>query len=81
MCSDVYGIPGANAGVNPGEQRETSLLIKNLNEVLKAAQDSMNIFNKKDDDIFENMTIKELYDATQKAVADATTRRGRLQAN
>ncbi len=81
MCSDVYGIPGANAGVNPGEQREASLLIKNLNEVLKAAQDSMNIFNKKDDDIFENMTIKELYDATQKAVADATTRRGRLQAN
>ncbi len=79
LCKDIYTIPGANEGITPTQQKECSALVKNLVEIMTAAQASMNILYKNGDTVFGNMTVLQMYEATQKAIAAADTAKSNLQ--
>ena len=77
-CRNIYNIPGAHAGLSATQQKECSILVKNLVEIMISAQASMNVLYKEGDDIFGGMTVQEMYTATQAAVAKADMTRDRL---
>ena len=78
LCKNVYNIEGAGVGLTKEQQEESALIIKNLQEVMKATKTPSGILYDKDVRLFGDLTIREFYEQVGKVVASADAEKSRL---
>lgn len=71
LCKNVYDIEGAGGGLTYEQQKECANLIKNMQEILKAAKAHEGILYEQDARLFGDLTIREFYEQVRKVAASS----------